>query len=177
MLRSKFEYLINSYNHVVKIHIRKWFALPLMLRALPSPKFSGELGHSILPTLAYSHALVELHPYIRERSLPHIIFLEFLFNSSSKGFWNHLEHILHSDLRIVRADFRVLPNLIESILNLVNESRDSSKLHLLEVLESFSNLREMLINNFSLSSKVFILLTSVIFSFIFLPKLYFIKWG
>ena len=64
MLRSEFEYLIYSKDHVVQIGVRIRLSLPLMLSS--SPVVTGKLSDPILPALEKPHAFVELNSYIGE---------------------------------------------------------------------------------------------------------------
>ena len=156
--------------------ILKWFSFPRVDESFNLPKFPGQFCYSIFPSLDYSHAFIELHSHIWEGTLPHISFLEFVFYPSSYCLGCNSKELFHSNLLIWRWDLRIFPNAVKCILNLINKGSDLSKLHSVQVIELLGNLGEVAIYNFSLSPQIFILLTSIVFSFVFLPYFYLICW-
>jgi hypothetical protein len=175
MLRSKFKDLIDSYDHVVKIGVRMRLSLPLVLDSSTFPELSSEFTNSVLPALADTHTLIQLNSDIWEGTLPNISLLEFLFNSTSNSSRNNFEKLFHSSLWVHRVNLRILPELIQCVLNLVNKSRDRPKIHLIKFIELLGDLGEVAVDKFSFSSEVLILLTTIVLSFIFGPDFKFIS--
>ena len=91
MLRSEFKNGANSHDDIIKVQIRKRFALPLMGFILPLPKLAGQFSDTIFPTTTDAHAFIKFDPDIRKRCLPDIRLFEFPLNPTAKHFGCYLE--------------------------------------------------------------------------------------
>lgn len=101
--------------------------------------------------------------------MPDVVGLEFFLNSLAKSSSDDLHEVVHSVLTVVEAYIRVRPDLVKSILDDLEEGVEWSKLDVLQVSKLLGDLSEILVDDLSLLSKIFILLRSVILPLYFEP--------
>jgi hypothetical protein len=94
--------------------------LPLVFSLLRAPEFTGHLGNALFPSTKDTHAFIQLQTDVREGGLPHISLFELTFNTLSKHSGGHFKEVLHSGLGELRMDVRVLPDVVKSILGLID---------------------------------------------------------
>lgn len=133
--------------------------------------------NSVLPAAADAHALIQLDANIRKRCLPNVVLFKFPLNSGAKQFRCHLKKVLHTGLRVSRVNSRILPNLIESILNLVDQRSYLTKLKWLNIRQGTGDFAEMLVNLCCIFTQLFVWIWTNVLSLVFLPTLDFIdRW-
>ena len=121
MLRAQFENGGHPDNDVLKVCVLERLSLPFVLRLLRAPEFTGHFGDTLLPAAEDPHAFVQLQADVGERGLPDVGLLELTLYSLSEHSSGHFEEVLHSSLRVLRMDVGVLPDVVKSILGLVDQ--------------------------------------------------------
>lgn len=121
MLGTQFKDDGQALDDILEITVVIRLAVPLVLRVGALPELTCQLGCAALPSSADPHAFVQFDTNLRERALPDVVLLELLFDSRAESFRRDLEEVLHSVLRVERVDVGVLPDLIKSVLNVVDQ--------------------------------------------------------
>jgi hypothetical protein len=157
VLGTQFKNSSHADNDVLQVCVLKRFTLPFVRSILRAPEFTGHLSDTLFPATEDTHAFVQLQADVGKGSLPYVCLFEFTLNTLSKHSSGHFEEVLHSSLGILRMDIGVFPDVVKSILSLINQGAYLAKIKRVNLGVGFQYLGEVAINNFSLFTETLVL--------------------